>query len=57
MLKMYELPDDFEIKSDWAELGTVFKRLVETLDIANFYWHSKNDDTGVYMKQARPKSC
>ncbi|KAL5076295.1 hypothetical protein RYX36_015279 [Vicia faba] len=55
MLKRYELPDVFEGKKEWIELGTWFRRLVEPLDIANYYGHLKNEDTGPYMNKARPK--
>ncbi|XP_059640254.1 protein EDS1L-like [Cornus florida] len=55
MLKRYELPDEFEGRKEWIELGTKFRRLVEPLDIANYYRHAKNDDTGPYMKLGRPK--
>ncbi|MED6203495.1 Protein eds1L, partial [Stylosanthes scabra] len=55
MLKRYELPDEFEGKKEWIELGTSFRRLVEPLDIANYYRHLKNEDTGPYMIKARPK--
>ncbi|KAI5406947.1 hypothetical protein KIW84_053267 [Lathyrus oleraceus] len=55
MLKRYKLPDEFEGKKEWIELGTRFRRLVEPLDIANYYGHLKNEDTGPYMNKARPK--
>ena len=55
MLKRYELPDNFEGIKEWVELGTWFRRLVEPLDIANYYRHQKNDDTGDYMTKGRPK--
>ncbi|CAN6717881.1 unnamed protein product [Malus baccata var. baccata] len=55
MLKKYDLPDEFEAISEWVELGTEFRHLVEPLDIANFYRHAKGEDTGVYMKRGRPK--
>nr|XP_027121561.1 protein EDS1-like [Coffea arabica]XP_027123837.1 protein EDS1-like [Coffea arabica] len=55
MLKRYELPDGFEARKEWIELGTMFRRLVEPLDIANYYRHLKNEDTGPYMIRARPK--
>ncbi|OIV89867.1 hypothetical protein TanjilG_23132 [Lupinus angustifolius] len=55
MLKRYELPDEFEGNSEWVKLGTSFRRLVEPLDIANYYRHLKNEDTGPYMIKARPK--
>ncbi|KAG6587497.1 Protein EDS1L, partial [Cucurbita argyrosperma subsp. sororia] len=54
MLKMYELPDEFEGNDEWIQLGTKYRRLVEPLDIANYYRHSKNDDTGPYLKMGRP---
>ncbi|KAJ4973761.1 hypothetical protein NE237_006935 [Protea cynaroides] len=60
MLKRNELPDGFECLEDWVELGTRFRRLMEPLDIANYYRHSKDKDTGAYLKseeekQPRPK--
>nr|AAM62411.1 EDS1 [Nicotiana tabacum] len=55
MLKRYELPDRFEGRKEWIQLGTQFRRQVEPLDIANYYRHSKNEDTGPYMIRARPK--
>ncbi|KAK7317216.1 hypothetical protein RJT34_01256 [Clitoria ternatea] len=55
MLKRYELPDEFEGNREWIKLGTEFRRLVEPLDIANYYRHLKNEDTGPYMNGARPK--
>lgn len=55
MLKRYELPDEFEGKKEWIELGTRFRQLVEPLDIANYHRHLKNEDTGPYMNKARPK--
>ncbi|KAL3513270.1 hypothetical protein ACH5RR_025987 [Cinchona calisaya] len=55
MIKRYELPDGFEGRKEWIELGTRFRRLVEPLDIANYHRHLKNEDTGPYMIRARPK--
>ncbi|OIT02258.1 PREDICTED: protein EDS1L-like [Nicotiana attenuata] len=55
MLKRYELPDSFEGRKEWIKLGTQFRRQVEPLDIANYYRHLKNEDTGPYMIRARPK--
>ncbi|KAL2465281.1 Protein EDS1 [Abeliophyllum distichum] len=55
MIKRYELPDGFECRKEWIELGTIFGRLVEPLNIANYYGHLKNEDTGPYMVKARPK--
>lgn len=56
MLKRYELPDGFESRKEWIELGTKFRKLVEPLDIANYYRHSKDEDTGTYLRDGgRPK--
>ncbi|GAV74375.1 Lipase_3 domain-containing protein [Cephalotus follicularis] len=55
MVKRYELPDGFEGRKEWIELGTRYRHLVEPLDIANYYRHSKNEDTGPYMATGRPK--
>ncbi|KAG5536794.1 hypothetical protein RHGRI_024281 [Rhododendron griersonianum] len=55
MLKKYELPGEFEGQEEWIKLGTEYRRLVEPLDIANYYRHLKNDDTGPYMTKGRPK--
>eukprot|EP00268_Persea_americana_P013404 TRINITY_DN15885_c0_g2_i1.p1 TRINITY_DN15885_c0_g2~~TRINITY_DN15885_c0_g2_i1.p1 ORF type:complete len:622 (+),score=128.25 TRINITY_DN15885_c0_g2_i1:156-2021(+) len=54
MLKRCELPDDFECQMDWVKLGTHYRRLVEPLDIANYYRHFKNEDTGSYIVKGRP---
>lgn len=37
MLRRRELPDGFESRQDWVNLGTLYRRLVEPLDIANYY--------------------
>ncbi|KAK9925866.1 hypothetical protein M0R45_023128 [Rubus argutus] len=55
MLKRYDLPDEFEGQEFWIQLGTKFRRLVEPLDIANYYRHAKNEDTGAYMVKGRPR--
>ncbi|XP_021719028.1 protein EDS1L-like isoform X2 [Chenopodium quinoa] len=54
MLKRNELPDEFEGNKEWIEVGTRYRRLVEPLDIANYYRHLKNEDTGSYMDKGRP---
>lgn len=54
MLKRNELPDEFEKQKEWIELGTRYRRLVEPLDIANYYRHLKNEDTGSYIGKGRP---
>ncbi|GKA45413.1 EDS1L-like protein, partial [Tanacetum coccineum] len=56
MLKRYELPDGLDSNDNWIELGTKFRKLVEPLDIANYYRHSKDDDTGSNLSEGgRPK--
>ncbi|KAA8540880.1 hypothetical protein F0562_024982 [Nyssa sinensis] len=55
MLRRYELPDGFECRKEWIKLGTNYRRLVEPLDIANYYRHLKNEDTGPYLIKGRPK--
>ncbi|KAG2634879.1 protein EDS1L-like [Panicum virgatum] len=55
MLRRRELPDGFEAREEWVRLGTLFRRLVEPLDIANYYRHSKNEDTGSYLSKGRPR--
>ena len=55
MLKRDELPDNFESHLDWQKLGTIYRRIAEPLDIANYYRHNKNEDTGPYMIKGRPK--
>ncbi|KAL5722381.1 defense response [Ranunculus cassubicifolius] len=55
MLKRYELTDNFEAGKKWVDLGTKYRRLVEPLDIANYYRHGKNEDTGPYMVNGRPR--
>ncbi|KAJ4974405.1 hypothetical protein NE237_007579 [Protea cynaroides] len=60
LLKRFELPDRFECREDWVELGTRFRRLTEPIDIANYYRHSRDKDAGAYLKpeggrQSRPR--
>lgn len=55
MLKRHELPDGFEGQKEWIDLGTRYRRIVEPLDIANYYRHLKNEDTGPYVEKGRPK--
>ncbi|XP_062193441.1 protein EDS1L-like isoform X2 [Phragmites australis] len=55
MLRRRELPDGFEAREEWVSLGTLYRRLVEPLDIANYYRHSKNEDTGPYLSKGRPR--
>ncbi|XP_048137574.1 protein EDS1-like isoform X2 [Rhodamnia argentea] len=55
MIKQERLPDKFEAEKEWVDLGTLFRRLVEPVDIANYYRHMKNEDAGPYMTKGRPK--
>ncbi|XP_050224726.1 protein EDS1-like [Mercurialis annua] len=55
MLKRYELTDEFEGRKAWIDIGNRYRRMVEPLDIANYYRHLKNEDTGPYMERGRPK--
>lgn len=55
MVKRGELPDTFEVKKQWIELGTKFRRLLEPLDVANYYMHGRNDDAGSYLTKGRPR--
>ncbi|XP_056170875.1 protein EDS1L-like [Syzygium oleosum] len=54
MLKQEQLPDEFEADKEWVELGTCLRRLVEPIDIANYYRHMRNEDAGPYMTKGRP---
>ncbi|KAK7854506.1 protein eds1 [Quercus suber] len=56
--KLQESSKDFDAnvkRLELADLGTRYRRLVELLDIANYYRHLKNEDTGAYMDRGRPK--
>ncbi|GKB16309.1 EDS1L-like protein [Tanacetum coccineum] len=56
ILKRDELPDGFESNDDWIKLGTKFRKLVEPLDITNYYRHSKDEDIRTYLREdGRPK--
>ncbi|KAK7322577.1 hypothetical protein VNO77_25965 [Canavalia gladiata] len=54
-LRSYELPDEFEGKEEWIELGTRFRRLVEPLDIANYYRFSRHHVISSYKDRGRPR--
>ncbi|RDX64077.1 Protein EDS1L, partial [Mucuna pruriens] len=55
-LMSYELPDEFEGKKEWVDLGTRFRQLLEPLDVANYYRHGKHYEDGAsYMGKGRPK--
>ncbi|KAB5531966.1 hypothetical protein DKX38_018636 [Salix brachista] len=55
MLKRNELPSEFEGRKEWIDLGTRYRRIVEPLDIANYYRHLMNENTGPYMEKGRPR--
>eukprot|EP01018_Ginkgo_biloba_P033519 Gb_34241 [translate_table: standard] len=50
----YELPDGFESESKWIKSGTAYRRLVEPLDIADYYRLGMNAYSGHYLN-ARPR--
>ncbi|KAL3716930.1 hypothetical protein ACJRO7_008497 [Eucalyptus globulus] len=56
MLRHRQLPDGFEGDKEWVDLGTRFRRLVEPLDIANYYRLSMTDDSGHYMRKGNRPS-
>ena len=53
-LRSYELPDEFEGNPEWVELGKRFRRLVEPVDVANYYRHVRQIEAGTYMVKGRP---
>lgn len=55
MISKDELPDDFQCREVWIRLGTYYRLLVEPLDIANYYRLGKNEDSGPYLTNARPR--
>lgn len=55
MLKVYQLPDEFERKKEWIELGTKHRRLVEPIAIASYYVRGLNDNSGPFMINGRPR--
>jgi enhanced disease susceptibility 1 protein len=50
-----ELPDDFQCSKEWIRRGTHYRLLVEPLDIANYYRLGKNEDSGPYLTNGRPR--
>jgi len=55
MVDKDELPEDFQCSEEWITLGTHYRLLVEPLDIANYYRLGKNEDSGPYLKNGRPR--
>ncbi|XP_056170876.1 protein EDS1L-like [Syzygium oleosum] len=56
LLRHDRLPDGFEADEKWVVLGTRFRRLVEPIDIANYYRHSRDDVAGPYLEKGRRPS-
>ncbi|CAH8267837.1 unnamed protein product [Arabidopsis lyrata] len=54
LVKKCQLPDGFEGSGAWINLATQYRRLIEPLDISNYYRYLKNEDTGPYMLHGRP---
>jgi len=48
----HELPSDFQSKSKWIYAGSTYSRLVEPLDIADYYYISKGNAN--YVLDGRP---
>ncbi|KAH9328587.1 hypothetical protein KI387_000695, partial [Taxus chinensis] len=55
MAENHLLPDDFQCNEEWIRRGTEYRLLVEPLDIANYYRLGKHEDSGHYLKSARPR--
>ncbi|KAE9608480.1 hypothetical protein Lal_00030135 [Lupinus albus] len=55
LLRKYDLPDTLEGDKDWIKIGTRFRKLVEPLDISNYYRHLRHVESGPYMDKGRPK--
>lgn len=51
MYERHELPSDFKSQNKWINAGAAYRRLVEPLDIANYYLTSKD---GNYLSEGRP---
>ncbi|CAL0319957.1 unnamed protein product [Lupinus luteus] len=54
LLRKYNLPDFLEGDEEWINIGTRFRRLVEPLDISNYYRHLRHLEVGPYMGKGRP---
>jgi len=52
MCESRELPHDFQSRNKWINAGTVYRKLVEPLDIAHYYRMSKGK--GNYLSDGRP---
>lgn len=55
MVETHEVPDDFQFIEELIQMATEYRLLVEPLDIANYYRLGKHEDSGHYMKNARPR--
>ncbi|OIV97084.1 hypothetical protein TanjilG_25674 [Lupinus angustifolius] len=55
LLRNYNLPDFLEGDEEWIKIGTRFRKLVEPLDISNYYRHLRHLEAGPYMDKGRPR--
>ncbi|XP_057828231.1 lipase-like PAD4 [Cryptomeria japonica] len=55
MAETHQVPDDFQFIEDLIKEGTEYRLLVEPLDIANYYRLGKHEDSGHYIRNARPR--
>ncbi|GLJ46057.1 hypothetical protein SUGI_0970290 [Cryptomeria japonica] len=55
MVETHQVPDDFQFIEELIEMATEYRLLVEPFDIANYYRLGKHEDSGHYMKNARPR--
>jgi len=53
MWNRHELPSDFQSKKKWIYAGNTYSRLVEPLDIANYYCVSKGNRNSNYLLDGR----
>lgn len=53
LLKMNQLPHEFEGNKEWIELGTAHRRLYEPIAIGSYYGRGLNDDSGPFMIRGR----
>ncbi|KAH9328595.1 hypothetical protein KI387_000703 [Taxus chinensis] len=55
MVENNELPEDFQYRTKWIYSATVYRQLVEPLDIANHYRLDKHKVSGHYLSAGRPR--
>ncbi|XP_059067870.1 protein EDS1B-like [Cryptomeria japonica] len=54
MVETHQVPDDFQFIEELIKEGTEYRLYVEPLDIANYYRLGKHEDSGHYIRNARP---